>query len=224
MAKSVAANSLQRDLQRRRLPSLDSSRHSPLSDSTPNRSATTASGSGDTARLRPRRLRTSARLPSPALSDSARLSVSGLPPPALGDSERLPPPALGDCEWRLGRLQLPHSPFPDDFVNENSRHQHNEPGHLFRSTDCNDNFTSFIITLKANVGLDRDHVVFGKMMHGMDILHIMKDVGQVLPLVPVIIVDCGVVTKEVETMDMHVDNDGLKCVVFVHRLFPSYWT
>ncbi|WOL15165.1 peptidyl-prolyl cis-trans isomerase F, mitochondrial [Canna indica] len=54
----------------------------------------------------------STRGDSAPLNDSARLSVSGLPTPALGDSERLPPLALGDCEWRLGRLQLPHSPFP----------------------------------------------------------------------------------------------------------------
>ncbi|XP_004305979.1 PREDICTED: peptidyl-prolyl cis-trans isomerase D-like [Fragaria vesca subsp. vesca] len=58
--------------------------------------------------------------------------------------------------------------------------------------------SQFFITFSCLPQLDGKHVVFGKVVNGMDILHEMESVPTYLgrPMVPVVIVGCGEIDKE----------------------------
>ncbi|OVA09881.1 Cyclophilin-like peptidyl-prolyl cis-trans isomerase domain [Macleaya cordata] len=80
------------------------------------------------------------------------------------------------------------------FADENFKRIHDEPGLLSMANAGRDtNGSQFFITFKAARHLDGKHVVFGKVVQGMDIVREIEQVGsdQGKPACPVKIVDCG---------------------------------
>eukprot|EP00268_Persea_americana_P022273 TRINITY_DN2215_c1_g1_i3.p1 TRINITY_DN2215_c1_g1~~TRINITY_DN2215_c1_g1_i3.p1 ORF type:complete len:697 (+),score=146.23 TRINITY_DN2215_c1_g1_i3:181-2271(+) len=80
------------------------------------------------------------------------------------------------------------------FADENFKLGHDGPGLLSMANAGRDtNGSQFFITFKSSHHLDGKHVVFGKVVHGMDILKKLERVGTDggKPACPVKIVDCG---------------------------------
>ncbi len=84
--------------------------------------------------------------------------------------------------------------YGNKFDDENFILKHDGPGLLsMANAGPNTNGSQFFITLDATRWLDGKHVVFGKVVEGMDVVKAIAAVGTSSgsPLKPVIIADCG---------------------------------
>jgi len=84
--------------------------------------------------------------------------------------------------------------FGQTFQDENLNLKHTVPGILSMANSGKDtNGSQFFITTKACPHLDGKHVVFGRVVEGMDVLSRMEDVGTAKGKVrvPCVIDDCG---------------------------------
>lgn len=96
------------------------------------------------------------------------------------------------------------------FPDENFKINHDQPGLLsMANAGANGNGSQFFITTVATPFLDGKHVVFGKVVEGMDVVHKMENVQtghrkKDRPNLDVIIAQCG------EILEFHCDNDWLR--------------
>jgi len=98
----------------------------------------------------------------------------------------------GDFSKRDGRGG--ESIYGGKFTDEGFTIKHDSPGLLsMANAGPNSNGSQFFITFKATPHLDGKHVVFGKLIHGHEVLKDMElvDTDDTKPVVPVKIVNCG---------------------------------
>ncbi len=80
------------------------------------------------------------------------------------------------------------------FADENFKERHSGPGVLSMfNYGPNTNKSQFFITMSSQPSLDRRHVVFGKVVEGMDVVKAIHELGAAgqKPAKPVVIADCG---------------------------------
>ena len=85
--------------------------------------------------------------------------------------------------------------YGERFADENFRVRHDRPGMLsMANAGPNTNGSQFFITTVPCPHLNGKHVVFGKVVKGMEIIHMIENVktdAHDKPLEDVIIADCG---------------------------------
>lgn len=90
--------------------------------------------------------------------------------------------------------------YGEKFGDENFKMKHTEAGLLsMANAGPGTNGSQFFITSRETPHLDGKHVVFGKVIEGMDIVRVIEDVekgSSDKPVVDVVIADCGELPKE----------------------------
>ena len=90
--------------------------------------------------------------------------------------------------------------YGEKFADENFKMKHTEAGLMsMANAGPGTNGSQFFITIKDTPHLDGKHVVFGKVVEGMDIvqkLELVEKDGGDKPLVDVVIDDCGELPKD----------------------------
>ena len=97
----------------------------------------------------------------------------------------------------IGGESIYGAKFPD----ENFKHRHTGPGLLsMANAGPNTNGSQFFLTFVATPHLDGNHVVFGKVVDGMDMLGKMEAAGSMSgrTRMPVWIEDCGELTDKTQ--------------------------
>jgi len=101
--------------------------------------------------------------------------------------------------------------YGNKFNDENFEFKHESEGLLsMANAGKNTNGSQFFITCRATPHLDGKHVVFGKVIEGMEIVRKIED--QIIdkgdkPLTDVVIADCGEI-KEEKKQEMDTSNDN----------------
>lgn len=90
--------------------------------------------------------------------------------------------------------------YGEKFADENFKLHHDGPGLLsMANAGPGTNGSQFFITCRETAHLDGRHVVFGRVVEGMDIVRLLESQetnGQDRPLTQVTIADCGELTDE----------------------------
>jgi len=89
--------------------------------------------------------------------------------------------------------------YGDKFQDENFKHNHNDVGVLSMANGGpNTNGSQFFITTAPCPKLDGQHVVFGKLIEGLEVLQAIEKLGSKMgkPKSTVRVVDCGEIPAE----------------------------
>ncbi|MDG2675948.1 peptidylprolyl isomerase, partial [Vibrio parahaemolyticus] len=128
--------------------------------------------------------------------------VASLPPQWLHSQLHLPgqSPARAAADLRHSEELWGKSIYGERFPDENFKLKHYGPGWVSMANAGKDtNGSQFFITTVKTSWLDGKHVVFGKVLEGMDVVRKVENTktdSRDKPLKDVIIVDCGKIEVE----------------------------
>jgi len=87
--------------------------------------------------------------------------------------------------------------YGEKFKDENFKSMHRASGSLsMANAGANTNGSQFFITVAPTPHLDGKHVVFGKVLEGMDVVKTMEDLGAPPSSKKVVIADCGEIAMD----------------------------